>query len=104
MRDLSIGLPRSATIFADIGNTLTFAERNLMSYPEGRFASLTGLSAMGSATAAIVGAKLGRPSEPAVCLCGDGDFHMTGMEVAAASKMTSGPSCPYTPFGLIIGF
>jgi acetolactate synthase-1/2/3 large subunit len=73
-------------VFADIGNTLVWAERNLMSFPDGQFVCLTGLSAMGSATAAIIGGKLGRPTAPAVCLCGDGDFHMTGMEVATAAS------------------
>ena len=48
--------------------------------------ALSGLAAMGSATAACVGGKLGRPQSPVVCLCGDGDFHMTGMEVATAAN------------------
>lgn len=86
MRDLGRALPRNTTVFADIGNTVTWAERYLSSFPEGCFSSLSGLAAMGSATAAIIGGKLGRPDSPAVCLCGDGDFHMTGMEVASAAN------------------
>jgi acetolactate synthase-1/2/3 large subunit len=85
MRELASVLPRDAVVFADIGNTLTWAERYLPCYPEGRFVTLTGLAAMGSATAAIIGGKLGRPQSPAICLCGDGDFHMTGMEVATSA-------------------
>ena len=34
--------------------------------------------------AACIGAKLGKPESPVVCMCGDGDFLMTGMEVLTA--------------------
>lgn len=84
MSEISRLLPRNTVYFADIGNTVTWAERYLPCYPEGRFIALTGLSAMGSATAACIGGKLGRPGDPVLCLCGDGDFHMTGMEVSTA--------------------
>jgi acetolactate synthase-1/2/3 large subunit len=86
MRELQDALPRDKVVFADIGNTLTWAERYLQCFPEGRFVALSGLAAMGSATAACVGGKLGRPGNPVICLCGDGDFHMTGMEVATAAN------------------
>lgn len=84
MKELREVLPRDVTICADIGNTLTWAERCFQAYSEGQFVALSGLAAMGSAVAACIGTKLGRPQNPAVCLCGDGDFHMTGMEVATA--------------------
>lgn len=86
MKELGDVLPRDKVVLADIGNTLTWAERYIPSYPEGRFVALSGLAAMGSATAACIGAKLGKPQSPTVCLCGDGDFHMTGMEVATAAN------------------
>jgi acetolactate synthase I/II/III large subunit len=86
MRELRDALPRDVIVFADIGNTLTWAERCFQAYPEGRFVTLSGLAAMGSATAACIGGKLGRPRSPVVCLCGDGDFMMTGMEVATAAS------------------
>ena len=86
MKELGGVLPRDKVVLADIGNTLTWAERYIPSYPEGRFVALSGLAAMGSATAACIGAKLGKPQSPTVCLCGDGDFHMTGMEVATAAN------------------
>ena len=86
MKELSDVIPEDALVFADIGNTVTWAERYFRSHPRGRFVALTGLAAMGSATAACVGGKLGAPASPAVCLCGDGDFHMTGMEVATAAN------------------
>jgi acetolactate synthase-1/2/3 large subunit len=86
MKELGDVLPRDKVVLADIGNTLTWAERYIPSYPEGRFVALSGLAAMGSATAACIGTKLGKPQSPTVCLCGDGDFHMTGMEVATAAN------------------
>ena len=86
MRLLREALPRQTIVFSDIGNTITWSERYFQAYPEGRAFALSGLAAMDSATAARVGGKLGRPQSPVVCLCGDGDFFMTGMEVATAAS------------------
>ena len=86
MKELRDVLPRDVVVFADIGNTLTWAERYFQAYSEGRFIALSGLAAMGSASAACIGGKLGRPRSPVICMCGDGDFHMTGMEVATAAN------------------
>ncbi len=86
MAELRRVLPKDATVLVDVGNMTTWAERCLPAFPEGRFIALTGLAAMGSATAACIGAKLGRPDKPAICICGDGDFMMTGMEVATAAS------------------
>ncbi|NQT04161.1 MAG: thiamine pyrophosphate-binding protein [Planctomycetes bacterium] len=85
MKELREVLPRDVIVFADIGNTLTWAERCFQAYSEGHFVAASGLAAMGSAVAACIGGKLGRPQSPTLCLCGDGDFHMTGMEVATAA-------------------
>lgn len=85
MKELREVLPRDVVVFADIGNTLAWAERSFQAYSEGRFVAASGLAAMGSAVAACIGGKLGSPQNPTVCFCGDGDFHMTGMEVATAT-------------------
>ena len=85
MKELREVLPRDVIVFADIGNTLTWAERCFQAYSEGRFVAASGLAAMGSAVAACIGGKLGSPQNPTVCFCGDWDFHMTGMEVATAA-------------------
>lgn len=85
MKELRDVLPHDVVVFADIGNTLTWVERYFQGYSEGKFITLSGLAAMGSATAACIGGKLGRPQKPVVCMCGDGDFHMTGMELATAA-------------------
>jgi acetolactate synthase-1/2/3 large subunit len=48
--------------------------------------SLAGLAAMGSGVAAVIGGKLARPDRPAICVCGDGDLQMHGMEIATATS------------------
>jgi acetolactate synthase-1/2/3 large subunit len=45
---------------------------------------MTGLAAMGSGVGGAVGGQLAAPQRPVVCICGDGDFQMTGMEVVTA--------------------
>ncbi|MDA8219274.1 MAG: thiamine pyrophosphate-dependent enzyme, partial [Dehalococcoidales bacterium] len=84
MRELRKGLPRDAVIFGDMGNTYSWILRYFQSYPEGMNFLPSGLACMGSAVAAAIGAKLGKPEAPVVCICGDGDFLMTGMEVLTA--------------------
>jgi len=71
-------------VFGDMGNTYSWILRYFQSYPEGMNFLPSGLACMGSSVAACIGAKLGKPEAPVVCICGDGDFLMTGMEVLTA--------------------
>lgn len=80
MHELDAVLPRETIVMADIGNHATWAERLLAR----RVHVLSGLAAMGSATAACVGAAMAAPGRPVVCITGDGCFMMTGLEVATA--------------------
>lgn len=84
MRELRKGLPRNAMIFGDMGNTYSWILRYFQSYPEGKNFLPSGHACMGSSVAACIGGKLGNPDSPMVCICGDGDFFMTGMEVLTA--------------------
>lgn len=84
MRELRKGLPRNTMIFGDMGNTYSWILRYFQSYPEGKNFLPSGLACMGSSVAACIGGKLGNPESPMVCICGDGDFFMTGMEVLTA--------------------
>jgi acetolactate synthase-1/2/3 large subunit len=84
MRELRNGLPRDTVVFGDMGNTYSWILRYFQSYPEGMNFLPSGLACMGSSVAACIGAKLGKPGSPVVCICGDGDFFMTGMEVLTA--------------------
>ena len=84
MRELREALPADAIIFTDIGNSLTWVERCLPILQTGEIVSMTGLAAMGSGVGGAVGGQLAAPQRPVVCICGDGDFQMTGMEVVTA--------------------
>lgn len=84
MRELRNSLPRNTLIFGDMGNTYSWILRYFQSYPEGMNFLPSGMACMGSSVAACVGGKLGRSESPVVCICGDGDFLMTGMEVLTA--------------------
>ena len=84
MRELRNNLPRNTLIFGDMGNTYSWILRYFQSYPEGKNFLPSGMACMGSSVAACIGGKLGRWESPVVCICGDGDFLMTGMEVLTA--------------------
>lgn len=84
MRELREALPDEAIVFTDIGNSMTWVERCLPARAGNLFVGLSGLAAMGSGVAAAIGGKLAAPNRPVVCICGDGDFAMTGMEVLTA--------------------
>ncbi len=84
MRELRNCLPRNTLIFGDMGNTYSWILRYFQSYPEGMNFLPSGMACMGSSVAACIGGKLGKQESPVVCICGDGDFLMTGMEVLTA--------------------
>lgn len=84
MAELREALPPEAIVFTDIGNNVTWVERFFQSLQSGTMVAMSGLAAMGSGVAGVVGGKLAAPDRPVVCVCGDGDFQMTGMEVLTA--------------------
>jgi acetolactate synthase-1/2/3 large subunit len=84
MRELRNNLPRNTMIFGDMGNTYSWILRYFQSYPDGMNFLPSGMACMGSSVAACIGGKMGKPESPVVCICGDGDFLMTGMEVLTA--------------------
>ena len=84
MRELRETLPPETIVFSDIGNSLTWVERCFPVHGSGSIVSMSGLAAMGSGVAGVIGGKLAAPDRPVVCLCGDGDFQMTGLEMITA--------------------
>jgi acetolactate synthase I/II/III large subunit len=84
MVELRRALPEDGLVFTDIGNNLTWVERNFLARRPDTTMSLSGLAAMGSGVAAAVGGKLAAGERPVVAVCGDGDFQMQGMEVMTA--------------------
>jgi acetolactate synthase-1/2/3 large subunit len=81
LRDL---LPRDTIIFGDIGNTLTWLESYFQSYAPKTFILCSSLASMGYGVSASIGGQLAAPDKQVVCVCGDGDFLMQGMEVVTA--------------------
>lgn len=90
MADLNRALPDNTVIVSDIGNCLTWVERYFQTRTPYSMYALTGLAAMGSGVAASIGIKLALLDTPVVCICGDGGFQMTGMEVSTAVNL----DCP----------
>ncbi|WP_069874118.1 thiamine pyrophosphate-binding protein [Streptomyces malaysiensis] len=75
-------LPRDAIIVAGSGNTQGAVKQTFPVYSPRTHLTSGGFSSMGWAVPAAVGAKLGRPDRPVVCVLGDGDFLMTAQEIA----------------------
>lgn len=84
MKEVREALPDDVVLFTDIGNNLTWVERFFPARAPGTVVSMSGLAAMGSGVAGVVGGKLAAPERPAVCICGDGGFQMTGLELVTA--------------------
>ncbi len=81
LRDL---LPRDTIVFGDIGNTLTWVESMFEVYQPNTFFICSSLASMGYGVSASIGGQLAVPDRQVVCICGDGDFQMQGMEVVTA--------------------
>ncbi len=75
-------LPRDAIIVAGSGNTQGAVKQTFPVYQPRTHLTSGGFSSMGWAVPAAVGAKLGRPDQPVVCVLGDGDFLMSAQEIA----------------------
>ncbi len=81
LRDL---IPRDTLVFGDIGNTLPWLEGFFQSYGPKTFFICSSLASMGYGVSASIGGQLAAPEKQVICICGDGDFQMQGMEVVTA--------------------
>ncbi|MCA9633049.1 MAG: thiamine pyrophosphate-binding protein [Myxococcales bacterium] len=77
---------RDATFITDIGEHMLFALHYLTSRDPRGFQIQLGLGSMGSGVSGAIGAALGNPERPVVCICGDGSMQMAGMELLVAAK------------------
>ena len=68
-------------IVADVGQNQIWSA-NTFGVPKGRFLTSGGMGTMGYSLPAAIGAKLADPSREVVCVCGDGSFQMSMMELA----------------------
>ena len=53
--------------------------------PRRWMSAATGFGTLGYALPAAIGAKVGRPEAPVVCIIGDGGLHFTMPELASAA-------------------
>lgn len=83
IRRLSEKLPDSSCVCADVGQNQIWTAANL-SLNGGRLLTSGGMGTMGYGLPAAVGAKLAAPETTVVCVCGDGGFQMSMMELATA--------------------
>lgn len=66
---------------------LSFAGNHVVAPPAPRrwMSAATGFATLGYALPAAIGAKIARPKAPVICIAGDGAFHFTLPELAAAA-------------------
>lgn len=84
MRSLREALPRDTIVFGDIGNTLPWLEGFFQTLMPNTFFICSSLASMGYGVSAAIGGQLAAEDQQVVCVCGDGDFQMQGMEVVTA--------------------
>jgi acetolactate synthase-1/2/3 large subunit len=73
------------TIVADVGAHQMWAAQFIdYEYPKVKWISSGGLGSMGFALPASIGVKVGLPSEKVICICGDGGFTMSLIEILTA--------------------
>ena len=78
---LSEAMEDKAIYVADVGqNQIWSCAYNVVK--DGRFFSSGGMGTMGYSIPAAMGAKLAAPKRQVVCVCGDGSFQMSMMELA----------------------
>jgi acetolactate synthase I/II/III large subunit len=74
-------LPRDGIVVAGSGNTQGAVKQTFPVYESRTHLTSGSYSSMGWAVPAAIGAKLGQPDRPVVCITGDGDFMMTMQEL-----------------------
>ncbi len=84
MRLLRESLPKETVVFGDIGNTLPWLESFFQTLMPHTFFICSSLASMGYGVSASVGGQIAAGNRQVICVCGDGDFLMQGMEVATA--------------------
>lgn len=80
-------LPRDTIIVTDSSCPQNQVYNEFPVYGPKQHITAGGFSGIGFALPAAIGAKLGAPNAPVVCICGDGAFLQTGQELATAVMM-----------------
>ena len=74
LREIARTAPRDAIYVTDVGWNKNGAGQQLPVFSPASFITSGGLATMGFAPAAAIGAKIGAPDRPVICLVGDGGF------------------------------
>lgn len=97
VQTLHAKLPPDAVVTNGAGNFATWAHRfwryaPLAGHPQGQTRSQLAPTsgAMGAGVPAAVAAKITQPDRTVLCFAGDGDFLMTGQELATAAQYDAG--------------
>ncbi|MGN6360774.1 MAG: thiamine pyrophosphate-binding protein [Thermomicrobiales bacterium] len=81
-------LPQASVIVADPGTMTPFTAGAFELRRPGRSTVIPRAhGGLGYAIPAVVGAKIARPNETVVCLCGDGSFGMSGTELETIGRL-----------------
>lgn len=81
-------LPQASVIVADPGTMTPFTAGAFETRRPGRSIVIPRAhGGLGYAIPAVVGAKIARPNETVVCLCGDGSFGMSGTELETIGRL-----------------
>ena len=81
-------LPQDSVIVADPGTMTPFTAGAFETRRPGRSIVIPRAhGGLGYAIPAVVGAKIARPEETVVCLCGDGSFGMSGTELETIGRL-----------------
>lgn len=82
LKTLSSMVANNAIFTADVGQNQIWAARNIKINGNRKFFTSGGLGTMAYSLPAAIGAKLGDPNKPVICILGDGSFQMSLGELA----------------------
>jgi len=87
LNDIIHSRKENFTIVADVGAHQMWAAQFIdYNHPKIKFITSGGLGSMGYAVPASIGVKLGLENDTVICICGDGGFTMSFVEVITAVK------------------
>jgi len=86
MKALQETMPENTRIFIDAGNCVGWSVHYLAIDPPAAIYTSLSMGPMGFAVGAVVGAKMGSPSDTCIGFTGDGAFMMQGSEISTARQ------------------
>jgi acetolactate synthase-1/2/3 large subunit len=87
LAEVARAAPRGTIYVTDVGWNKNGAGQQLPTFGPGQFLTSGGLATMGFAPGAAIGARIGAPDKPVVCLVGDGGFLSVCGSLATAVEL-----------------